>query len=224
MKVATQAEVSLIHEILELPNAPMIVQRVHTALEKEKEKRGKFYNDISEQEKAEFINGEIIIHSPVVKIHNEISSNVYRLIDAYVFEKNLGFVGIEKILIKLTRNDYEPDVCFFNKEKSKAFKDSQKFFPSPDLIVEILSKGTEKRDRGIKFQDYQAHEVTEYWIIDPGKKIIEQYVLANSSYVLKVKSNSGVIASMAIQGLKFSVSALFDRKDNYTEIRKILGK
>ena len=106
------------------------------------------------------------------------------MIDAYVYEKDLGFVGVEKILIQLTRNDYEPDVCFFNKQKTTNFKDQQKFFPAPDLIVEILSKSTAKRDRGIKFQDYEAHGVIEYWIIDPKNKTFEQYVLKNKQYEL----------------------------------------
>lgn len=217
-------ENNLINSILGLPNAPLILRKVSAALEKEKEKRIAFYNEITEQIKAEFINGEIIIHSPVIKLHNEITSNVHRLIDAYVYENDLGFVGVEKILIQLTRNDYEPDVCFFNKQKASTFKDKQKFFPAPDLIVEVLLKSTAKRDRGIKFQDYEAHGVTEYWIIDPENKILEQYVLKNKQYELVTKSKSGKIILEAINGLDFPVAALFSRHDNYAAIKQILGK
>ena len=157
-------------------------------------------------------------------MHNDISSNAHRLIDAYAFEKDLGFVGIEKILIQLTRNDYEPDVCFFNKQKANTFKDSQKFFPAPDLIVEVLSKSTAKRDRGVKFKDYEAHGVTEYWIIDPKNKTIEQYVLKNKKYQLIIKSASGKVSSQALKGLNFVVAALFSRKENYAAVKKILGR
>ncbi|MFK7981012.1 MAG: Uma2 family endonuclease, partial [Saprospiraceae bacterium] len=178
--------------------------------------------EITEQIKAEFINGEIIVHSPVIKLHNDISSNAHRLIDAYVFERDLGFVGIEKILIQLTRNDYEPDVCFFDKQKTNQFKDNQKFFPAPDLIVEVLSKSTEKRDRGIKFKDYEAHGVTEYWIIDPKNKTIKQYVLKKNKYELVTKSTSEKVFSKALTGLDFSVAALFSRKENYAAVKAIL--
>ena len=216
-------EDSLIDSILDMPNAPLIVQKVNTALEDERRKREAFYNDITEQVKAEFINGEVIIHSPVVKTHNEISGNAYRILDAYIFENNLGFLGIEKILIQLTRNDYEPDICFFKEEKAQHFTDNQKFFPAPDLVVEVLSKSTKERDRGVKFQDYQAHDVEEYWIIDPQKQVIEQYVLQEGAYELILKSSSGTLQSQAVKGLQFPIIALFDRNENYKTVKEILA-
>ena len=69
-------------------------------------------------------------------------------------------------MITLTRNDYEPDICFFRKDKSDNFTEDQVLFPAPDLVIEVLSDSTEKRDRGVKFKDYQAHKIEEYWIID----------------------------------------------------------
>jgi Uma2 family endonuclease len=52
-------------------------------------------------------------------------------------------------------------------------------FPAPDFVVEILSKGTARKDKGIKKEDYALHGVKEYWIIDPIKQTIEQYLLIN---------------------------------------------
>jgi len=37
-----------------------------------------------------------------------------------VEKNNLGFIGHEKILIALTRNDYEPDICYFGASKIRA--------------------------------------------------------------------------------------------------------
>ncbi len=149
----------LISKVLNSPQAPALVKQINSLLKAEQQKRKNFYTEITEQEKAEFINGEVIIHSPVMKRYNDACSKLSKLIDTYVSVHNLGFVGVKKILIQLTRNDYEPDICFFNAKKSKNFKDNQTIFPSPDFIVEILSKRTEKRDRGIKFKDYEAHGI-----------------------------------------------------------------
>ena len=135
-------------QILDLPNAPTIIKEVQKALTVEEKKRRHFYKTVTEQEKAEFINGEIVVHSPVIKMHNKSSGLLYKLIDTYVDINDLGFTGIEKILIKLTRNDYEPDLCFFKKEKAEHFQDREMFFPAPDFVVEVLSKSTEQRDRG----------------------------------------------------------------------------
>ena len=49
--------------------------------------------------------------------------------------------------------------------------------PAPDFIAEILSDSTASVDRGVKFQDYAAHGVGEYWIVDPVQQTIEQYRL-----------------------------------------------
>lgn len=202
----------LINQILDLPDAPILAIELNNRLEKERKKRLVFYNEISDNEKAEFINGEIIIHSPVLKRHNDANGNLYKILDTYVVERELGYVGIEKIMVQFTRNDYEPDLCFFKNEKAKKFKKNQKLFPIPDLVVEILSKGSQHRDRGIKYQDYEKHGVLEYWLIDAQKEIVEQYILKNRKYKLVIKSKSGIINSIAISGLVFPIPVIFDKK------------
>jgi len=84
-------------------------------------------------------------------------------------------------MVELTRNDYEPDLCFWGKEKSAGFTDETMLHPAPDFVVEILSKKTAKTDRTTKFQDYADHGVPEYWIIDPRIKTVEQYWLSELS-------------------------------------------
>ncbi len=209
--------------MLDSPNAPKLLKEIQSVLEEERKKRNAFYNDITEQEKAEFINGEVIIHSSLKKMHNEISGNLYTILNSYVIEKNLGFVGIEKILIQFTRNDYEPDIVFFEKSKTKKFKKDQTIFPIPDLIIEILSKGTAKRDRGIKFEDYQNHGVSEYLIIDQAKKVIEQYKNVKGKYELILKSSSGDYNSIAIQKLQFPIKTIFDSKKTHKFIKEMMN-
>ncbi|MEM1321813.1 MAG: Uma2 family endonuclease [Bacteroidota bacterium] len=153
---------------------------------------------------AEFINGEVIIHSPVKKEHNDVTALLHQLLGPYVIKKNLGYVGYEKIMISLSRNDYEPDLCFFKSETSKHFKKGQSLFPAPDLVVEVPSKKTAKIDREIKFEDYQAHQVLEYWIIDPNREIIEQYRLnkSKSTYELILKASDGWIECKAVKRMQ----------------------
>ena len=202
----------LIEQILDLPEAPILIERLNKALVEEQKKRLNFYENISEVCKSEFINGEVIVHSPVVIEHNEANGNLYKIIDTYVVKNDLGFVGIEKILIKLTRNDYEPDLCFFKKSQSDKFKRGQNFFPAPDLIVEVLSKGTAKRDRGIKYDDYEKHQVEEYWIVDAQKRMVEQYHLEKGKYELVLKSKSDIVKSFAIKGLQIPIETIFSKK------------
>jgi Uma2 family endonuclease len=212
----------LISEILKEPDAYFLLQEAHIALEDEKVRRIAFYNDITEQEKVEFINGEIIIHSPVMKRHNTASLLLARLMSIYADIHQLGFVGIEKIMITLTRNDYEPDICFFKKVKSDDFVEKQTLFPAPDFIIEILSEGTKKRDRGVKFKDYQAHGIEEYWIIDPDHQTVEQYHLEEDEYELILKSSEGNIKSFVLTDFQIPIQSVFDEITNIETLKKLM--
>ena len=55
---------------------------------------------------------------------------------------------------------------------------------APDLVVEVLSPGTAKRDRGYKKNAYEAGGVPEYWIVEPSNRSVEVYLLENGHYVL----------------------------------------
>ncbi|RMG68182.1 MAG: Uma2 family endonuclease [Bacteroidetes bacterium] len=214
----------LLTQILALPSAPAIVEQARHALEVERQRRTVFYNEISEYEKAEFINGEVVIHSPVKKEHNDATGKLFRLIDVYVDKHSLGYVGVEKIMVTLSRNDYEPDICFFGREKARHFAEGQSLFPAPDLVVEILSPKTMANDRGVKFDDYCAHGVQEYWIVDPLARSVEQYRLdAEGQYELILKAGSGPIRCQVIPGFEIRIEAVFDSSANLEELARLLA-
>ena len=221
--MTTASKRKLIDQILNDPEAPLIVDELSDIIEKERKARVEFYNSMEIEElKMEFINGEVIIQSPVKKVHNVVSTNLILILVPFVDAHELGFVGNENIMIRLTRNDYEPDICFFRQEIAKDFSVDQSLFPAPDLAVEICSKKTEHRDRGIKFQDYAKHGIQEYWIIDPVSAVIEQYLLQGNKYELATKSGSGKITSPTIKGLTLDIEAIFDLKLAKKEMLRLL--
>ncbi len=211
-----------VEQTLEMPDAVLFVRKVQSALENEKQKRRHFYEIVDENKKMEFINGEIVFHSPVKKQHNSATKLLCKLLDTFVIKNNLGFVGVEKILISLTRNDYEPDICFFGNSTAVDFEERQMQFPAPDFVVEVLLDSTEKHDRETKFQDYAAHGIEEYWIVDAEKKIVEQYFLQNEEYELLLKSNSGEITSVVLPEFKIPIRAVFDETENLSALKHLL--
>ncbi len=215
---------SLLDSILDRPDAPRIIAQASDVLSKERKKRQKFYREVTENDKTEFIQGQIVIHSPVKKVHNDVTGLLYRLLSLYVSQHKLGYVGYEKIMISLSRNDYEPDLCFFNKEKAESFTQGQVLFPAPDFVVEVLSKSTESNDRGIKLEDYQAHEVAEYWIIDPDKKMLEQYRPdAKGIYQLILKASQGNVDCQPVAGFAIEIEAIFDEEKNLDALKQMLN-
>jgi Uma2 family endonuclease len=217
----TVKEKRIASEILNEPNAFFIIKAITAMLNEEQEQRINFYNAITEQEKVEFINGEIVVHSPAKLQHNRAMLLLAQLLNIYSIEHDLGFVGAEKMMITLTRNDYEPDICYFKPEKADLFKEHQILFPAPDLIIEVISPSTEFRDRGIKFKDYEAHQVEEYWIADPENQTIEQYHLVGEEYSLVLNSSQGFIESFVVEGFKIPIAAIFNKAENAKAMRNI---
>jgi Uma2 family endonuclease len=209
--------------ILDSPNAPNLIARLQTKLEHKQQRRQQFYADVDEDMKAEFINGEVIIHSPVKKEHTDAAGSLYMLLSTFVQINSLGYVGYSKVMTAFTRNDYEPDVVYFGPEKSQHFQKGLWKYPPPDFVAEVLSDSTEARDRGVKFQDFEAHGVQEYWIIDPEDETVEQYLLQNGTYKLHLKAGAGPISSRAIAGFEVPIRALFDEEAQVATLRGILG-
>lgn len=212
----------MIQRLIRSPRLPLVTQRFQSILEAEQQERQRFYDEISETHKAEFINGEIIVHSPVTLRHSNASDNLFALLKAYVQKHSLGYTGHEKVLIALSRNDYEPDICFFGQAKAQAFTPDQTKFPAPDFVVEILSVSTKAIDRGVKFEDYALHGVGEYWIIDPDSGSVEQYLLKQDVYELVVKARTGTIQSVVVRGFEIPVRAVFDPAEQFAALQALM--
>ena len=213
-------------KILESPDAPRQIEALQKAMQDEKRRRHDFREWITPDIKAEFINGEVVLHSPVKRRHWKVTDFLSSILSIYTRVKKLGTVGTEKVMIALTRNDYEPDLVFFLKEKADTFTDEQLLFPAPDFIVEILSKGTAGKDKGIKKTDYAAHGVSEYWIIDPVQQQITQYILflpTDKQYSPpKVFKLNDDIESRVIKGFIMPVRAIFEDEANIETLQILM--
>ena len=215
--------IAAVEELLASPTLPETVARLTSALAEERQRRAKFYGEITPDMKAEFINGEVIMHSPATNEHTVITGFIYNLLLNYANTHELGEVRIEKALCVFPRNDYEPDVVFFGPEKAATLSAKMLKFPVPDFACEVLSDSTTKRDRGVKFQDYEAHGMREYWIVNPERRELEQYVLERGRYVLRMKSRTGEVTSAAIKGFRAPLAAFFNTKANLAALRQLLA-
>lgn len=215
---------ALLEQLVQSPRLGLYLDRLRQVLADERPRREDFYAAMSESIKQEFINGQVVVHSPVRLKHDLVSGLLYRLLSTHVDRNRLGKVGHEKLLICLTRNDYEPDVCFFASEKSAQFTPDQMRFPAPDFVAEVLSPSTEAADRAVKFDDYAAHGVREYWILDADAEVVEQYVLSGDTFSLRLKMNSGTIRSEVVPEFEVPVRAFFDEGVNLTALQEVLSR
>lgn len=207
--------------MLDAPDLPELITVAQRALGKEKRLREKFYADITPEHKWEFIQGEVIMHSPALNRHLAASQRLYDLLSAYARVHQLGLVRHEKAMASFPRNDYEPDVMFFGSAKAALIDPDTLRFPIPDFIAEVTSPSTEARDRGIKFRDYALHGVAEYWIIDPVAETVEPHRLADGVYPPVQALKEGLLESDVVPGFQIPVRALFDEEENAAMMRRI---
>lgn len=205
---------AVLTSLLQSPKLPDYVRELTDYLRAEEAKRKAFYQDVRDDQKAEFIHGEVVYHSPAKEKHNLIRQNLEFIFLRHVRKTKAGIIRGEKALVQMTRNDFEPDLCFFNKKKAESLSGDTLFYPVPDFVVEILSKSTEKNDRGIKKDDYALHGVQEYWLVHPDKKEVEQYVLDGHVFQLKAKMDNGTVRCNVLQGLEIPLEAIFDEEVN----------
>lgn len=78
--------------------------------------------------------------------------------------------------VQLSDHDVvEPDLLVVLPARS-SYLTARKVDGPPDLVVEILSPSSERRDRGLKLRLYERAGVAEYWIVDPGARQVVKYV------------------------------------------------
>lgn len=210
---------ALPEQLLKSPQLPQQVKPLEELLAAEHRLRDRFYHEMTEDGKWEFINGEVIRVSPARYSHINASELLGRLLSLYVDKHRLGSVTRDTALVCLPRNDYEPDICFFGSTKAASLTRDQMKFPAPDFIVEVLSDSTERIDRGVKFEDYAANGVAEYWLVDPDKEQVEQYILRGDHYEQLAALKPGEVTSRVIKGFTIPVRAIFDRETNLASFK-----
>jgi Uma2 family endonuclease len=127
--------------------------------------------------KHELIDGEIFEMAGATRNHNRISTNVVRLLDTQMLERDCNVYGSDmRVKITVTEKYTYPDVVAVCGEEIYEDENEDTLL-NPRLIIEVLSKSTAGYDRGAKFEYYQTIEsFQEYVLISQEPFRVEQYV------------------------------------------------
>ena len=218
-------DAAVLEPILDNPRMPELLHELQVSWKNEQQLRAAFYDKIQPGDKWEFINGKTIMHSPAKEKHTEARQRLSYLLQTYVSLHPTGAVRDETALVALQRNDYLPDIAYFSNEKSRSFKPDTWKYPAPDFVVEVLSDSTEGTDRSIKKEDYAANGTQEYWLIDPDKQSVEQFILdekTSAFWLYSKKTAQDEIESQVVAGMKIPVAAIFDEQAKMTVVREWL--
>jgi Uma2 family endonuclease len=161
----------------------------------------------------ELLDGDIVLVPSPTTAHQRISRNLEYLLMQFIRRHGLGELFYAPCDVVLgqgkEREVVEPDLLFITRHRRHIITDKE-IQGAPDLVVEILSPGTEARDRGYKKVLYGRYGVREYWIIDPQTQSLEVYTLDEEGLVLqKTYGDAQTIESGLFPGMSIELAEVF---------------
>jgi Uma2 family endonuclease len=126
----------------------------------------------------ELINGELIEMTRPFREHYQVAVVIVELLGPHARRKLGGELALEpNLYLPSTENVYHPDLAWVARER-KAMCRRDGINGAPDMVCEILSSSTERKDRIIKLNDFERAGVRHVWLITPEAPVfVEEYVL-----------------------------------------------
>src|SRR5688572_14392514 len=169
------------------------------------------YALLPEDRRYEVIDGELYLTPAPTPFHQLVKQRIEQFLLAHVGERRLGEVLDAPCDVVLSRFDIlQPDIFFISSRRMGAI--GEKYISdAPDLVVEVLSPGTRKRDRFLKARQYAHFGVREMWIADPDKKTIEVFVAGAGERFRRESLYAGeeVLRSPLLPGLEVTLARVF---------------
>lgn len=167
------------------------------------------YARLDDDQRYEIIDGELLMAPAPDMWHQDWSRQLYRRIDGHVLSHQLGEVFYAPLDVVLdAENVVQPDIVFVAKANRPIMR-RRAIFGAPDLLVELISPSSVRRDRYVKHRLYAQFGIREYWMADPANKALEVWKLQNQRFELHcMAEEKGPISSLVLPGLAFDLSEI----------------
>lgn len=160
-------------------------------------------------DRHELIHGELIVTPAPIPYHQIVSSNIEYLLTHHVRTHDLGIVIDAPIDVRLTPDIVlEPDVMFISRDRLHIIG-PKTVDAGPDLVVEVLSSATRRRDLEVKRELYARFGVQEYWIADPDVRSLSILSLQGDHFVEIVGDETGAYSSRVLPLLRLAHDEVF---------------
>ena len=136
----------------------------------------------SERERYELHEGELVMVPSPNEYHQRILRELGFVLHRFVKQHGVGAVYYAPLDVILSEDTVlQPDILFIDKDRAEIISE-EGIHGAPDLVIEILSEQTAKRDRTYKKALYARYGVKEYWLVDPATKTVEVLGLGEEGY------------------------------------------
>lgn len=168
------------------------------------------YETLPESPRCELIYGRFFVSPSPSAIHQQVLLALSRFLEDLA-EESGGLLFPAPMDVRLQDHSIvQPDLVYLCEEKRHLV--AEKIEGAPDLVVEVLSPGTARRDRGDKLSLYAESGVREYWVVDPEERQIEFLILREGRYTVALPEGSSY-SSEALPEIALDLQRLWDRID-----------
>jgi Uma2 family endonuclease len=178
------------------------------------------YRSWPDDERWELIGGQAWAMSPApTRAHQGLSMRLSALMSTFLEGRSCEVYAAPFDVLLPAADEADDEVDTVVQPDIAVFCDRGKLTPAgargaPDLVVEILSPSTSKRDLSDKFELYERHGVREYWVVDPGNRAIQLWRLgADARFEMAelrdLARDDSPIASSVLDGFAIEPKALF---------------
>ena len=166
------------------------------------------YRALPDEPRCELLFGRLAVTPGASFEHGEVVALLASLLRDHV-EARGGRLAVAPVDVALADHSVvQPDLVWVSAERTNRI--GARVEGAPDLVVEVLSPSTARRDRGEKLRLYAESGVTEYWLVDPDAQLFEFLVLGEGRYEVHLPLD-GVYRSPAIAGLGLDLTAFWNR-------------
>jgi Uma2 family endonuclease len=161
----------------------------------------------------ELIDGEhYVTPSPNTK-HQVVVGNLHLLIGNWLRANRIGRVMLSPFDVVFTKFDVvEPDLLYLSNDRAAQVLTAANVQGVPELVVEIGSPSTRKRDETIKRRLYERAGVSEYWVVDPELDVVRIYRAGAGGYEKPVELSreaGDVLSTSLLPGLDLPLDLIF---------------
>jgi Uma2 family endonuclease len=166
------------------------------------------YLELDDEIRYEIVDGELLMTPAPGTTHQRVIRELFLRFALFVRERRIGEVFVAPYDVVLSETDVvQPDLLFIRADRVGEIVRERAVHGAPDLLVEILSPSSLKRDRWQKRELYERCGVPEFWIVDPANRAIEVLVLGASGYQLfSSAQGEGAVSSRVLDGLAVAVA------------------
>lgn len=167
------------------------------------------YYKLEDDQRYEIIDGELLMAPAPDTWHQDWLGDLYSLVKAHVRKNKLGRLFIAPVDVVLDdENTVQPDLVFVAKNNLRIIE-RRAVFGTPELLVELVSPSSVRRDRYQKMNLYARFGVKEYWIGDAANRSLEILTLRKGRYELHCSAEEkGRLNSLVLTGLKFDLAEI----------------